>query len=29
MWDAVEESNQVIVDHVEMNGGGGGVHVVV
>ena len=29
MWDAVEKSYQVIVDHVEMNGGGGGVHVVV
>ena len=29
VWDAVEKSYKVIIDHVEMDGCGGGVHVSV
>ena len=29
VWNAVKKSDQVIIDHVEMDGSGGGVHVGV
>ena len=29
VWNAVEKSYKVIIDHVEMDGRGGGVHVSV